>query len=206
MRFKPMCTAFTRLFTRSIASSSVVCLLAIGFSNPTQRVAIGQEAAPPAEAITVFGEAKLEVPKTWQRTNPQSSIVEHEFIAKGAADGDQASPVRITMMAAGGDVQANIDRWKTQFTGGDAAAQKAEEKKIGKWTVHLVDLSGKFQERMGGGPFGGGQVVERDGYGMTGVILVHPEGRKYFIKATGPGDAVKATRASLVTMLEGLSK
>jgi hypothetical protein len=155
------------------------------------------------ESVSVFGEKKLDVPKSWQRTQPQSSIVEHEFLIK-SGEGDEAPQARVTMMAAGGDVKANVDRWKGQFVGGDAAAQKSEEKKIGDWIVHLVDLSGNFKETMGGGPFSGGKVVDRPNYAMTGVILVHPEGRKYFIKMTGPADVVKSGRKDLVQMLDGL--
>jgi hypothetical protein len=158
---------------------------------------------PATETVSVFGEKKLEVPKTWQRTKPASSIVEHEFLLKDE-EGDDAPTARVTMMAAGGDVKANIDRWKGQFTGGDAAAQKSEEKKVGKWTVHIVDLSGNFKETMGGGPFSGGKVVERTNYAMLGAILVHPEGRKYFVKMTGPADLVKSGREDLVSMFDGL--
>ncbi|MGV3485391.1 MAG: hypothetical protein ACO1RT_13315 [Planctomycetaceae bacterium] len=155
------------------------------------------------KTISVFGDAKLTIPAGWERTAPQSSIVEHEFVAK-SGDGDDAPKARITMMAAGGDVKANIDRWKGQFTGGDAAAQKTETKKIGQWTVHVADLSGSFNETMGGGPFSGGKTVKRENYAMTGVILEHPEGRKYFIKVTGPQDVVKANRDAVTKMLDGL--
>jgi len=161
-----------------------------------------QEAAV-AEPISVFGDAKLEAPASWERIKAASSIIEHEFVAK-SGEGEDAPKARITMMAAGGDVKANIERWKGQFTGGDAAAQKTEETKIGNWTVHIADLSGSFSETMGGGPFSGGKTVKRENYAMTGVILEHPEGRKYFIKVTGPMDIVKENRPMVVKMLQGL--
>jgi len=161
------------------------------------------EDAAVAESISVFGDAKLEVPSSWERKEPTSSIIEHEFVAK-SGEGADAPTARVTMMAAGGDVRANIERWKGQFAGGDAAAQKTEEKKVGNWTVHIADLSGAFAETMGGGPFSGGKTVKRENYAMTGVILEHPEGRKYFIKVTGPMDVVKANRPMVVKMIEGL--
>lgn len=155
------------------------------------------------ETVSVFGDKKLDVPPSWQKTKPASSIVEYEFLVKDG-EGDDVPTARVTMMAAGGDVKANIERWKGQFAGGDAAAQKSAEKKVGDWVVHVVDLSGNFKETMGGGPFSGGKVVERTNYAMLGAILVHPEGRKYFIKMTGPADLVKSNRESLVQMLDGL--
>jgi len=180
------------------------CTLALAVALLTLSDAQPQADEPAAtETVSVFGEKKLAVPKTWQRTRPQSSIVEHEFIVR-SGEGDDAPQARVTMMAAGGDVKANIDRWKTQFTGGEAAAQKSEEKKVGDWTVHVVDLSGNFKEMVGGGPFSGGRVVDRPNYAMAGLILVHPQGRKYFVKMTGPADVVKASRQDLVQMLAGL--
>lgn len=177
-----------------------VALTMLAFGGVDTR---GDEAAA-AETVSVFGEKKLTIPASWHRTKPQSSIVEHEFIVR-SGEGDDAPQARVTMMAAGGDVKANIDRWKTQFTGGEAAAQKTEEKKVGDWTVHLVDLSGNFKETVGGGPFSGGRVVDRPNYAMVGLILVHPQGRKYFVKMTGPADVVKASRSDLVQMLDGLN-
>lgn len=165
--------------------------------------ALAQENPPAKETVSIFGEKELSVPGTWKRTRPQSTIIEHEFVVK-AGDAEDAPSARVTLMAAGGDVKANIDRWKAQFTGGAAAAQKSEEKKVGEWTVHMVDLSGSFKETMGGGPFAGGKVVERQNYAMVGSILVDPKGRKYFIKMTGPADLVKANRDSVVEMVDGL--
>ncbi len=110
------------------------------------------------------------------------------------------------MMAAGGDVPANIKRWKDQFTGGDAAAQKTEEMKLGKWNVHIVDVSGSYAERMGGGPFAGGKVVNREDYAMAGAILVNPEGKKYFVKMIGPSKVVKANREAFVKMIKSIQQ
>lgn len=178
-------------------------LLIAGLCFACSAAPASAENPPAKETVSIFGEKELPVPASWKRTRPQSSIVEHEFVIK-ADDAAEAPSARITLMAAGGDVKANIDRWKAQFTGGAAAAQKSEEKKVGEWTVHMVDLSGNFKETMGGGPFAGGKVVERQNYAMVGSILVDPKGRKYFIKMTGPANLVQANRDSVVDMVDGL--
>ena len=157
------------------------------------------------ETISVFGEADLKVPGEFKRVEPRSRIIEHEFEAQ-AGEGKEVQTARVTMMAAGGDVPANIKRWKGQFTGGDEQAQKSEEIKLGKWSVHIVDVSGNYAETMGGGPFSGGKVVNRENYAMTGAILVHPQGRKYFIKMIGPQPVVKANRDAFVTMVKSIQK
>jgi hypothetical protein len=112
---------------------TTVCLVGSGVST-----AKAEEKA--ADTISVFGEKNLGVPKSWARTKPASSIVEHEFLVK-EGEGDDAPTARVTMMAAGGDVKANIDRWKGQFAGGNAAAQKSEEKKIGKASSKCLMVS-----------------------------------------------------------------
>lgn len=155
------------------------------------------------EKVSVFS-GKLTVPAEFKRVEPKSRILEHEFQAK-AGEGDDAKTARLTMMAAGGDVAANIQRWKGQFAGGDPAKQKSEKIEMGNnWIVHLVDVSGSFAERVGGGPFAGGKVVNRPDYAMAGAILVNPTGGKYFLKLIGPASVVKANREAFVKMVKSL--
>lgn len=160
----------------------------------------------PAEAkvpqtIQIFDTVKLTVPAGWKPQPPKSRIVEHEFAAPvGAAE--DAATARITMMAAGGDVDANISRWKGQFEGSTDA--KIEKMQVAGVTVHFVQLAGSFKETMGGGPFSGGKTVIRDNYGMLGAIIVLPNGRQYFVKLTGPKEAVEAQREGFKAMLQDL--
>lgn len=158
------------------------------------------EAAKP-ESVSVLDTANLQVPATFKRVPPASRILAHEF---QATDGDETA--RVTMMQAGGDVPSNIRRWKGQFTGGDEDAQKTKEMKLGDWSVHIVDVSGNYAERMGGGPFAPGKIVNRENYAMTGAILVHPDGRKYFVKMIGPAKVVTANREAFVKMIKSIQQ
>jgi hypothetical protein len=157
--------------------------------------------------IDVFAAGKLKVPTAFRQVQPQSRIVQYEFQA-AAGEGDKAATARVTMMRAGGDVKANVRRWKGQFAGGDKAANKTEKLSVGKWTVHIVDLNGSYAERMGGGPFAGGKVVQRENYAMTGAIIIPPdvpaEGPSFFIKMIGPSTVVKANRERLIEMIKGI--
>lgn len=163
--------------------------------------AVADEAKEP-ESISIFGAATLQVPADFKRTEPQSRILEHEFEAT-AGEGEDAPTARVTMMAAGGNVKANIDRWKGQFSGDDKK-QAVKQLDLGQWDVHLVDVSGDYTERMGGGPFFGGKTVQRSDYAMVGAILVHPQGRKYFVKMIGPGSVVQANRKAFVEMIKSI--
>jgi hypothetical protein len=159
----------------------------------------------PTVSVDVLGDGNLTVPADFKPVAPKSSLLDREFEAS-LGEGKDGQTARVTMMRAGGDVKANIVRWKGQFAGGDEKDQKTEEMKIGKWQVYLVDVSGNYAERMGGGPFAGGKVVNRENYAMTGAIIVHPEGQKYFVKMIGPADVVKANRKSFVSMIKSIGE
>ena len=165
--------------------------------------AVGEDAAKTdkLEKITVFGAGELTVPKAFKRVKPRINMIEHEF--RAVAEGEEAS-ARVTMMAASGEIDANIRRWQGQFSGGKEEDQKTEKLKLGDWEVHIVDVSGTYPERSGG-PFAGGKTVLRENYAMTGGILVHPEGRKYFVKMIGPATIVKANRKAFVTMMKSIA-
>lgn len=156
-----------------------------------------------ATEITFFGESKLTVPADFEPAEKGSRMLDYEFAAT-AGDGEDVQKARVTMMASGGGVQPNIKRWQGQFVGGDPKAKKTEVMEVGQWKIHVVDNNGSFADRMGGGPFGGGKVVKKENWAMTGAILEHPEGRLYFVKMIGPGEVVKANREALIKMLKSV--
>jgi hypothetical protein len=150
-------------------------------------------------------ELSITAPKTWVRKEPKSRIVEHEFAAP-VADGDMVEG-RITVMGAGGDIQANIDRWSGQFQQPDGSDSKdktkVEKKKISGLEVHVVQLTGTYLD-MPGGPFAGGRAVPREDYKMLGAIVVAPKIGNYFIKFYGPKKTVSQHEADFHKMLESL--
>lgn len=183
-----------------------VCLtsfsvLSISLFSANVGSAFGEEAVEKTESVSVFDKSELKVPAAFKRTEPASRIIQHEF---KVGEGDATA--RLTMMPAGGGVEANIKRWKGQFAGGDEAAQKSEKIKVGEWEVHLVDVSGSYAERMGGGPFFGGKTVQRENYAMAGAIIVAPDARLFFVKMIGPAEVVKANRETFVTMIKSVGK
>jgi hypothetical protein len=181
----------------------IVALLGTVVLVVSGAVSQADDSAKP-ETIAVFGEGELEVPAAFKRVQPKSRIIAHEFQAT-AGEGDDAATARVTFMPAGGDIAANIKRWKDQFVGGDKPAKNTEGSKIGKWTVYIVDVHGSYAESVGrGGPFAGGKVVNHQDYAMAGAILLHPSGRKYFAKMIGPEAVVKANREAFVKMVKSI--
>jgi len=153
------------------------------------------------------GSLTLEAPPGWKRVQPKSGIVETEFSIP-AEEGD-AQPGRMTVMGAGGGVQANVDRWYGQFTqpDGSATKDKATTKavKLAGCTVTLVDVAGTYKDTPGG-PFAGGKTIERPEYRMLAAI-VEPEDKNrgsYFLKFYGPAKTVAKHADGFRTMVEGM--
>lgn len=153
------------------------------------------------------GSLSLEAPAGWKRVQPRSGIVETEFSIPAEAGDEQAG--RMTVMGAGGGVQANVDRWYGQFTqpDGSATKDKASTKtlKISGCTVTVVDVAGIYKDSPGG-PFAGGRTVERPGYRMLAAI-VEPEDKdkgSYFLKFYGPAKTVEKHADGFRKMVEGM--
>lgn len=166
------------------------------------QVAFSQE----AKKITLAeGKLVLPVPESWKQVEPKSRIVQYEFVAP--ADAKQEDEVaRITIMGAGGSIEANIERWQGQFeqTEGESTKEKTKTEKfdVGKNTVHWVDISGTFKDTMGAGPFSGAKPVLRKDYRMLAAIVVTEEQGQYFIKLTGNQDVVKKLEEGFKKMLK----
>ena len=180
---------------------SLATLLTAGLIAIPSIVRAAQEeaTAEKPKTVEVFDTVTLTLPAEWKAKDVRSRIIEHEF-AVTQGEGEDAPTARITMMAAGGDIKTNIERWKGQFSGGGEA--KTETMDVAGQKVHFVQLDGTFKETMGGGPFSGGRTVMREKYGMLGAIIEMKDGRKYFIKATGPEDLIEAQKEGFVKMLK----
>lgn len=180
-------------FSLTLLASMVVALASLQTATADDDKATGK-------TILVFDAGTITTPAAWRVVRPKVSIIQHEFAA--TKDGEEGV-ARVTMMAASGSVDANIDRWKSQFQLAGDDAVKHETKTVDGNTIHLVDLQGTYNEKMGG-PFAGGRVVERDDYAMAGAIIVDAKERKYFIKMIGPAGIVKANREAFGEMVKGL--
>lgn len=185
-----------------LSLSSISLSVVIAFAVALPVIADAPEEAK-TEKVNVFKMAELTVPSDFKRVQPKSRIIQHEFQAK--AEGE-STPARLTMMGASGGIEANIKRWQGQFSGGDPDDQKTEKIQAGDWTVHIVDVSGEYAERMGGGPFAPGKTVMRKDYAMAGAILAEPKGRTFFLKMIGPAKVVKANRKAFVEMAKSIGK
>lgn len=150
------------------------------------------------------GKLQLKAPAAWVRKKPQTMIIEYEF-AIPAAQGD-TSDGRMTVMGAGGGVEANIQRWYGQFTQPDGGSTrdraKVKQLKVAGEDVHLVDISGTFKDQRG--PMA--PAVERPKYRMLAAIIATKSAGSYFVKLYGPERTIADQEKAFVTMIEGMAK
>ncbi len=123
-------------------------------------------------------------PAGWKSTGSTSMRAATYPVPTVAGDKDAAEcAVYFFGAGQGGSVQANMDRWKGQFTGPGGAPAAA---KIAKTTVHglpvtTIDVSGAYSGMAGPGA----APVAAQGYRLLGAIIEGPGGN-VFIKFTGP--------------------
>ncbi len=143
----------------------------------------------------------LVAPADWEAKEPRSRIVEYEFETP-KAEGDEFAG-RVTVMGAGGGVEANIDRWKGQFKSDDGEV-KADVKqlKVADQPVHVVNIKGVYLDKPG--PFVPGPGTERPNYRMLGAIISTKDGGQYFVKLYGPEKTIAAAEPGFMKMVEGL--
>ena len=103
----------------------------------------------------------------------------------------------------GGSVQANIDRWKGQFTkGGQPATPKIAKRTIHGLTVTTIDLAGEYAGM--GGPMATAPST-KSGYRMLGAIIENADGN-LFLKFAGPEKTIAANQAKFEQLLNSFDK
>ena len=134
------------------------------------------------------------VPKRWLVV-PHPSPMRLVTYRVPRATGD-AEDAELSVTRAGGDVQANADRWIGQF---DAEGQKTGKKtsrKIAGLNVVVVEVKGAYQGMSASAP--------QAGFMLLGAI-VETAGEAHFFKLTGPEKSVEAARTELESLLTSLA-
>lgn len=99
----------------------------------------------------------------------------------------------------GGDVDANIQRWGSQFEGATQAEKTATE--VGGMNVTVVRIEGTFLAP--GGPMMQSQG-SREGYKLLGAIIEGPEGMVFF-KSTGPRTTIESAEPAFLAMVGSIA-
>jgi hypothetical protein len=130
----------------------------------------------------VFQGIKVTIPAGWEEKAPANEFIQAEY-GIAAPEGK----IRVTMSSAGGGKEANVERWRGQFTrGADDPEPVQETVLIDGQEAILVELFGTFRDGFGGGG-------EQRNWCMFGAVI--PTGPvNFFVKMTGPREAVTAQR------------
>jgi hypothetical protein len=126
--------------------------------------------------------------------NPSSMRLATYSVPRAPGDSTDAE---LSIMRAGGDTEANISRWASQFDGSPAPQRKDLTAHGVKATI--VSFEGTYSGGMG--PAAG----THPDWAMLGAIVEAP-GQPYFFKLTGPKATVKAARAKFEAMIASVDK
>ena len=160
-------------------------------------------AAPaPGEPIAIAG-IRFDLPEGWIVEEPKSVSAMLPRLAQfrlPRAEGDTKDGQLTAFHAAmGGSVQANIDRWKGQFTGGPVEPVAPEIFQVDGLRCTGVDFSGTYSVP----PFmrKPNQPAAQEGRRMIGAILETP-GNFPFIKVSGSIETIGLHRDAILAFLK----
>ena len=192
-----------RLFASNLA-------LVIFFAGSTPSCARREEPPVPEPAhttVTMPPEAPApsvawKDPPKWARDDGGSPMRKaHYKIRATAGDTDDAEmSVYYFGKGGGGSIDANIDRWKSQFPDATEGDLKRSERKANGMKQTVVEIQGAFQ----GGGMGPREPEPKKGnYRMIAAIVETPSGN-YFFKFTGPEKTVESERTTFFGLLDSV--
>lgn len=165
---------------------------------PTAKTAPAAESSSGGDAGTASTEPKerrfagirFTVPAGWGEKPLKSDMLLAEYELAG-----EAGPGRLTLSTAGGGVEANIARWRGQFSPGEGDPAPVESTlTVDGHEAAMVELYGSFQDG-----FGGGGV--KSGWGMLGVVLPLKQ-TNFFCKLTGPRATLAAQKEAFLEFVK----
>jgi hypothetical protein len=179
--------------TRLDAAARALALLVL-LSTPAMEVgAAGQDAA-----VRFLG-LEGTVPASWSQEPPASSM----RVAQLAIPGDPPAQLAVFYFGprGGGPADANIARWRSQFSGPGGAPVEpviSEIESLGGKAV-LAEFEGTYARGVGMGPVGEPKPDQM----LLAAIVESPRG-KLFFQLHGPAATVGPNRAHFVELVTGL--
>jgi hypothetical protein len=180
-------------------------------SKPTQPVeeeSSRQDSDPagnkpaPIKFSVADGQLEFAAPGDWKKIDPAVKMIEAEFSIE-PIEGD-SKPCRLTVMGAGGSVDANIERWLGQVRqpDGKSSRDKASiaEKEVNGLTIHMVDVAGTYIDQRGPEA----PKSELANYRLLAAIIETGSHGNYFVKLYGPEKTIARHKDGFVEMVENV--
>ena len=190
--------------SRSIQAMMISTLiLTVGMLTAARMArADDKEKAAAPKSFAIGDEYQLTTPEAWATREPRSRIIDHEFAVTASKEDELEG--RVTVMAAGGTADANLERWYGQFTQPDGSATKDKvkitKKQIAGKEITIVDLSGTYMDRPA--PMAPG--VERENYRMLAAIIPAKGSNNIYVKFYGPKQTVADNAEAFTKMIDSL--
>ena len=202
-----------------MSRSVTACLLGVvllagceGGSEPTKKISgkSNRVATTPHDSATTgaklgnsggpveLDKITLTAPPGWDRRAPSSGFVLAEFYLPKVEGADRDG--RLTVSTAGGDLEANIERWRSQF-GGKPEKESRRTTNADGLEITLVDYSGEFNDQRG--PFA--PATPQPGSRMLAAIIPI-EGELFFVKAVGPEKTIAKYADEFVAFVESVKR
>jgi hypothetical protein len=119
--------------------------------------------------------------------------------AKGDADDGEMTVFHFGQ-GQGGSIDANFDRWVSQFRGVDRSKAQRSERTARGLAVHVLEIeTGSFVSAARPGE----PEIPKEQYGLLGAIVETPGG-PFFFKLTGPRKTLKGARDAFFGLLDGV--
>ncbi len=165
----------------------------MGMGGAGMGMGAGASSAPPPSSTPPMASSKsskrdiqFELPSGWQAVAPLNVIALHSF----EADAPEGAKAKVTITAAGGDRESNVERWAGQVGGDKALAKKALEA-AEKFVVNEVEAEVV-------------QLVGPNGEAITAAMVQWDTQNTLFVKLYGPDAAVKPNYDAFVGFVKSL--
>lgn len=141
-------------------------------------------------------------PAGWTMVTPSSSSRLAQFVVNSP---DSASKTEVVVFffgqAQGANVQANLDRWRGQFSTPDGSPvyEKVTRDSAGTFPITIAEYHGTYRRGIGAGS----ADSVRTGQGLVSAIAETPRGM-LFVQLFGPVARVTAERETLVQFVRGI--
>jgi hypothetical protein len=152
----------------------------------------------PAPGAVVSDEAPFEwrAPARWQLVVSANSMRIATYRVPHAP-GDSEDP-ELSVVQAGGSVDANAERWIGQFDSASQKTAKRSMRKVGSLDVAMVEVQGSYSGGMGK------ESSPRAGWALLGAIAP-TSSLPCFFKLTGPAKSVLAARPEFDALIASLT-
>lgn len=157
-----------------------------------------------AQATATFLGYKTTVPAGWVSSTPSSSMRLAEYKVPGAAG---AIPVEVVVYffgpGQGGSPEANLERWKSQFSNptGGAVREVVAHETVRGMPYTFDEYRGTYARGVG---MGSSADAARPDHILMAVVAETPKGTLFF-QCFGPSAAMATQRAACLTFAKGLT-